>query len=168
MDTKSKKIMVGRFGAAHGVRGWIKIHSFTEPRANILTYLPWLIEDAQGWHEFHFTDQKHNEQSIIVKPANCDTPEQVRLYTNKLIAIERALLPASTEADYYWTDLEGLKVINQQQQLLGIVDHLFNTGANDVLVVKGDKERLLPYHKNTVLSVDLANGIIQVDWDADF
>ena len=100
--------------------------------------------------------------------------EVARTYVDFEICVPRSELPALDDGEYYWYQLQGLKVLNQAGQLLGQVDHLLETGANDVLVVKpcagslDDRERLLPYTDHCVLKVDLDSGEMQVDWDADF
>jgi 16S rRNA processing protein RimM len=78
-------------------------------------------------------------------------------------------LPPAPEGEYYWTDLIGLTVINREGVTLGQVDHLLETGANDVLVVKGERERLIPFLLElVVLEVDLAQRMLRVDWEEDF
>jgi 16S rRNA processing protein RimM len=164
----SKFVIIGRFGSTHGIRGWLKVHSFTDPADNIVDYLPWLIEQQQNWHPLAIEQLQNSSHIILAKIAGCNTPEQACAYVNKLIAIERESLPILKKDEYYWSDLEGLQVINQQGIQLGTIDHLFATGANDVMVVKGDKERLIPYINNTVLQIDLTQGIMIVDWDPEF
>lgn len=162
-------VVIGRLGSPYGVRGWIKLFSFTEPVDNILRYPHWFIEDkAAGWLPIQPAETQVSSNHIRVKFAGCDSPEQARLYTQLQIAVTRDQLPALESGEYYWSDLEGLKVINQQGVELGYVQHLFSTGANDVMVVKGERERLLPYIKDVVLKVDLVQKQVLVDWDADF
>lgn len=103
-----------------------------------------------------------------MKFSACDTPEAAALYTNLCIGVTRDQLPVLSLGDYYWSDLEGLTVINQDGICLGKVDHLFSTGSNDVLVVKGGRERLLPYTSAVMKDVNLEKGQIEVDWDAEF
>lgn len=165
---EDKHVIVGRFGSSYGVRGWIKVISFTDPKENILAYQPWFVNYQGNYQQIHITGGKEHGQFIIVKFAECDDPETAKTFTNVLILVPRAQLSKPTQGHYYWADLEGLTVINKQQETLGIIDHLFATGANDVIVVKGDKERLIPYIKDVVLNVDLDTKVMRVDWDADF
>lgn len=171
---KSNLVIVGRLGRPHGIKGWLRVSSFTDPIENLFNYPSW-----QLGYEDVFTRSIEYEQwlpqgnHLLVKLPGCDTPEQAREFTNLNIAVPRELLPPLAEQDYYWTDLEGLKVICQEDQQqgqseLGIIDHLFATGSNDVMVVKGDKERLIPFIKSVVLEVNLAQGYLLVDWDKDF
>jgi 16S rRNA processing protein RimM len=105
---------------------------------------------------------------IRIKFPGCDNPETARLYGNLLIGVTRDQLSALSLGEHYWSDLEGLAVTNKAGILLGKVSHLFSTGANDVLVVKGDRERLLPYINDVVIEVDPEKNQMIVDWDADF
>jgi 16S rRNA processing protein RimM len=161
-------VVVGRFGAPYGVKGWLKVSSFTEPPSNLLHYHPWLVQMQGEWQPITLEVLEQHGRYIVAKLPNCNDPEQARQYTNLDIAIPRDQLPALPPGEYYWQDLVGLQVINQEGIELGIVDSLLATGANDVLVVKGDRERLIPYLKHVVLQVDKAAGAIKVDWDAMF
>ncbi|HVV68382.1 MAG TPA: ribosome maturation factor RimM [Gammaproteobacteria bacterium] len=169
MKKDSHMVVVGRLGRAYGVQGWLKLHSFTEPAENILSYQHWFIRNKTGaWEPASLEHTRIQDQSLLVKLTGCSTPEQAQVYVNADIAVTRDQLPKLTTGNYYWSDLEGLKVINQQGIELGTVTRLMATGANDVLVVKGEKERLLPYIKQVVLAVDLQQGVMRVDWDENF
>ncbi|EKE01078.1 MAG: 16S rRNA-processing protein RimM [uncultured bacterium] len=161
-------VIIGSFGKTFGVRGWIKINSFAIPRKNILDFKPWLIQKNNSWEEFYFTDSRQHVDSIVVKLPNCNSPEEARAFTNIKIGVWRKQLPKLQIDEYYWTDLVGLKVINSDGVDLGVVQALMATGANDVLVVMGDRKRLIPYISDVILKVDLAKKIIRVDWEQDF
>ncbi len=163
-------VVVGCLGSPYGVHGWLKLYSYTQPIDNILNYPQWYLQTETGWQLITSVEtqtQPHGKY-IRVKIAGCDSPEQARLYTNALIAVTRDQLPELADGEYYWSDLEGLSVVNTRGVALGQVDHLFSTGANDVMVVKGERERLLPYIKNVVLEVDLVQKKMVVEWDEDF
>lgn len=162
------RIIVGHFGQSYGVKGWLKVHSLTDPIDNILHYSPWQVQHLNQWHLVKITHAKQQGNNIIVKLAECDTPEAAKTYTNDPIAIEREQLPVLPKDEYYWTDLIGLRVINQEGIDFGIVDSLLATGSNDVFVIKGDRQRLLPYTTEVVNNIDLTQKIIHVIWDADF
>ena len=160
-------ITIGKFGRPHGIVGWLRLISFTDPRENIFHYPQWFIETEQQWQPLPYQDYEIQPQQFLVKLADCHTPEQAARYTNKSIAIPREELPALSEDEYYWSDLEGLTVINTQGITLGKIDHLLATGANDVMVVKGEKEILIPYINSVLRKIDLKQGRILVDWDLD-
>ena len=161
---------IGRFGSPFGVQGWIKVYSYTDPPENILNYLPWQIVFAGKRDTLTPVQQQVRIKDLIVKVAGCETPEQVRAYTNVAIEIERAQLPTLAPQEHYWHDLIGLTVINRQQQCLGNVDHLVEAGSTDVLVIKdGKKEHLIPYLMGYYIdAIDLEQRCIKVDWDPAF
>lgn len=166
---ENQKVIVGRFGAPFGIHGYIKVISHTDPLENILNYKPWLIEQNSIWQPLKILDYKVHGKFILIKIAEYDTPEAVRIFTNKEIAIEKNQLPELKNNEFYWSDLEGLKVINVKDEELGIVDHLINTGANDILVVtKNNKEQLIPYIKHVIIEVNLIKKQIIVDWELDY
>jgi 16S rRNA processing protein RimM len=161
-------IIIGTFGKTFGVWGWIKINSFTIPKRNIITFKPWLVQRNNSWQEVYIEASRAHSNTIIIKLPNCNSPEEAQNFTNAKIAIwQKQMLKLKTN-EYYWIDLIGLKVINLQDVELGVVQDLMKTGANDVLIVVGSRKRLIPYISNTILNVDLAKKIIQVDWEQDF
>ena len=161
-------ITVGRFGKAFGIAGWIKVISFTTSKENILKFKPWLIKKNNNWEKVYFEQGRRDANSVIVKLPNCDTPEQATQFTNVEIAVERKQLPKLRDGEYYWYDLIDLEVVNKDGFGLGQVKELMATGANDVLVVLGQKKILIPYISEVILNVDLDKKIIQVNWEKDY
>jgi 16S rRNA processing protein RimM len=162
-------IIIGKVGAPHGVRGWVSIHSFTQPRENILDYLPWLIKRGHTWQAIDVLDVREQSKNMLALFANCADRDVAREYVNAELAIPRERLPVLPKNEFYWSDLTGVTVTTTNGKVLGKIDHLFATGANDVLVVNGDKEYLVPYVKDLVIkNVDLKAGTMTVDWDPDF
>ena len=162
-------VMLGRIAGVFGVRGWVKVYSYTDPLENILDYSPWLLRDASGWREYRLAEGKRHGKGMIARLEDSDDREQALALNGCDIAIPRERLPDLVGDDYYWSDLEGLRVVTLDGLELGSVSHLFATGANDVLVVKGERERLIPYiWEQVVKRVDLETGVIQVDWDPEF
>lgn len=167
-------VVVGRITAVHGVKGWVKIHSFTEPGGNIFDYQPWWLKIADHWQKLKVTEQRSTAKGLMVHLAEIDDRDQARAYCQRDICVAKAQLPVLANGQYYWHQLEGMLVVTSQGVRLGIVDSLMETGANDVLVVKGDdrsldqEERLIPYIDQFVLNVDLGVGKIEVDWDPAF
>jgi len=161
------KIILGRLGTVHGVQGWIKLHSFTHPSSNILNHIQdWQIKDPQ-WTPLPIEKHKAHGDGYVIKIKGIDDREIAKRFTNKDIAIERDLLPETQPNEYYWSDLEGLSVITQEGVTLGKIDHLMNSGANDILVVKGDRKRLLPFLKHVIVKVDMEAQQIIVDWNPE-
>lgn len=162
-------IVVGIVGSVYGVKGWLRIYSFTEPKENILNYQPWQLYKDGSWIEIRIDEARMHGNEIVVKLAHCDDREAARSFTNAKIAVKRTQLPTLPLNEYYWTDLIGLQVVTIAGISLGVVEKLMETGSNDVLVVKGERQRLLPYLPHQVIkAIDLERGVIEVDWDPEF
>lgn len=172
--TAEDLIVLGKITSVHGVRGEVKIYSFTDPIDNLLDYSQWTLRRDGEVKQVELVSGRLQGKVLVAKLKGLDDREVARTFAGFDICVPRALLPDLAEDEFYWYQLEGLKVIDQLGQLLGKINHLLETGANDVMVVKpcagslDDRERLLPYTAQCVLKVDLAAGEMQVDWDADF
>ncbi len=163
----SSYIKIGKIGSSFGIHGWVKITAYTESGSDILNYSPWFLsKNGYDWKTIEVEEGKPHSKGIIAKLTGIDSPEEASLLTGMLIGIKRSDLPELKQGDYYWSDLIGLTVINKDGTILGNVSYLIETGANDVLVVKGTKEHAIPYLPDTViLSVDLQKQEIHVDWE---
>ena len=174
MDTtrpaSQRMILLGRLHGAFGVRGELKLESFTEPRSAILRYQPWILRHPSG-RERELTGAKGRETNkglvaTFPEVADRDAAEALR---GTEVWVSRSVLPPPRPGEYYWIDLEGLRVVNLEGVDFGTVSHLFSTGANDVLVAQGDRERMIPFlEPDYIKSVDFDAGVVTVDWDADF
>lgn len=159
-------VIVGKIGSTYGIKGWVKVLSYTESMTDILEYTPWYLEEGQAWKPVRIDDGHEYGKGLIVHITGFDNPETARALAGKVVAVQRAQLPALKKQEYYWTDLEGLTVIDQHGETLGKVIYLIETGSNDVLVVKGKTEFGIPYLLgNTVIRVDLEKKEIHVNWD---
>ena len=167
-------VVLGKIVSVHGVRGEVKVYSFTDPVDNVLDYRRWTLRRDNEVKQVELAGGRLQGKVLVAKLKGLDDREVARSYAGFEICVARSELPELSEGEFYWYQLEGLSVIDQAGQLLGKIDHLFETGANDVMVVKpspgslDDRERLLPYTGQCVLSIDLAAGEMRVDWDADF
>lgn len=170
MGADDNYLVVGRINGLHGVRGWVKVYSHTQPRENILTYTTWYLQRDGQWRPVQLEDGRTQGKGVVAKLQGVDDRDAAALLMETPVAIHREQLPQAAPGEYYWTDLEGLAVVNREGVHLGVVSYLMETGANDVLVVKeGGNERLIPFVQGQfVLDVDLAAGVITVDWDPDF
>ena len=167
-DVSSRFVTLGRISGLYGVRGWVKVYSHTSPLTNILEYANWYLKTDKGWQKCQLETGKAHGKGIIAKLSGIDDRDLAAGLINTDIAVPRDQLPDLAEQGFYWTDLEGLKVHTTAGIELGRLDHLFETGSNDVMVVKGERQRLIPYIDDVVKSVDLIDGIITVDWDPEF
>lgn len=159
-------VVVGRVGGAYGVGGMVRITSSTVPPENILRYRPWLIGRGDRFVEVEVECVRPHGPGFIARFAGVADREQAQALAGRLLAVPRdALPPLETEREYYWRDLLGLEVVDTAGRSLGHVDHLLETGANDVLVITGgEREVLVPFMEQFVLEVDLAGRRIRVDW----
>lgn len=167
--TGARHVVVGRVLGPHGVRGWVKVLSYTEPRTNILDFASWQLRSEEGWRVFTLAEGRAHGGRVLARLDEVGDREAAAALTGSEIAVMRADLPAIAEGEYYWSDLEGMRVRNLEGRELGRVTYLLATGANDVMVVRGERERLVPFVQGTVVKeVDLTSGEICVDWDAEF
>lgn len=161
-------IVLGRIVGLFGVKGWVKVYSYSRPRQAILEHGTWQIRSAGGWHKYDVAEGRMQGGGVIARLEGIVDRTAAAALIGADIAIERSQLPALKHGEYYWADLEGLTVVNLGGVELGTVDYLFETGANDVMAVQGDRERLIPYIADVIREVDLEHRIIRVDWDEEF
>jgi 16S rRNA processing protein RimM len=162
-------VVMGRILAPFGVKGWVKIQPYTATARSLADYPVWWLEiDGGGWRESAVEAVRPQGTHVVAKLAGCDDRDAAAAVKGLEVAVPRAALPAAAPGEYYWTDLLGLQVENERAQELGVVARMMETGANAVLVVEGDRERLIPFISDVVKSVDLESRSIVVDWDADY
>ena len=170
MQPDTRRILMGRIHGAFGVRGELKVESFSDPPEALFRYLPWTLRDARGEERSLATARgRVGAKGVIAMIEGVGSREQADALRGTEVWVPRAALPPPKPGEYYWVDLEGLRVVNTEGVAFGTVSHLFATGANDVLVVQGERERLLPFvTPDVVRAVDIEAACITVDWDADF
>jgi 16S rRNA processing protein RimM len=171
MDDSTRRILLGRIHGAFGVRGEVKLESFTDPPAAILGYQPWCLRDAQGRERtLGGVRARETAKGLVATFPGIEDRDAAEALRGAEVHVERAKLPPPKPGEYYWVDLEGLRVANVDGVDLGTVSHMFSTGANDVLVARdGARERMIPFvEPDYVVAVDFEAGVVTVDWDADF
>ena len=161
-------ITLGKIVGVYGVKGWVKVYSETRPREQIFEYSPWTLEQDGSRSEINLLEGRVHGKGLIAQLEGIGDRNQAEKLTGAVISVPQKALPETDKDEYYWSQLTGLRVVNTEGVDLGKVTGLFETGANDVMVVKGEKERLIPFTRFAVLDVDLDSGKITVDWDADF
>lgn len=162
-------IILGKIAGVFGVKGWVKVFSHTEQRDGILGYTPWFLRIAGEWQVFKVLVGQAQGKILVAQLQGIDTREQAERLLGCEIAIPREQLQSLRDGEYYWADLKGMRVVTDTGVDFGVVDALFETGANDVMVVNGERERLVPWIMGDVIkSVSLDDRIIVVDWDPDF
>lgn len=169
MREAARRIAVGKVSGVYGVKGWLRIYSYTQPRENILNYSPWFLAKDGEFEEYCLVAGQRQGKGVFARLEGVDSREEAACLCGGQILIAREQLPPTSRGEYYWADLVGLKVYTSTGVFLGEVRDLMETGANDVLVVQGERERLIPFIQGQVIkTIDLEEGVIFVDWDPDF
>jgi 16S rRNA processing protein RimM len=171
-------VTLGRIVGLFGTQGWVKVYSYTRPPESILQYDPWLIRSEGEWRNHRLKGGRRQGKGLVAHLEQCPTREEANRLIGADIAVPLERLPALPEGEYYWVQLEGLQVVNLENVTLGVVSHLLETGANDVMVVvpqvslPGEgaqaNPRLIPYVAEVVREVDLERGFVRVDWGPDY
>ncbi len=169
----SNLVVMGRIVAPYGVFGWLKVLPDTETMDSLFDYDTWWIGKDGNWRELDVIEAKIHNDVLVVKLQGIDDRDAALACKSQQVAVPRDALPEAAENEYYWSDLIGLTVINKQDVVFGQIADVFETGANDVIVVNsgqlnGERERLIPFTPHVILDVDLAAKTMLVDWDADF
>jgi 16S rRNA processing protein RimM len=165
----AKYVPLGRVSGVYGVKGWIKVHSFTEPRDNIVRFGEWVLGGEGASRRVAVEAGRCQGRSVVAKLDGVDDRNAAETLIGTTISIERTQLPPCAPGEYYWADLEGLAVHTLDGTPLGRIAHLVATGAHDVIVLDGDGSRLIPFVAGSVVrDVDLESGIVVVDWDASY
>ena len=172
MSGLDKRVTLGEISGVWGVRGWVRLRSFTDPPTNILAFSDWLLERPAGSIAVRLEAAEPRGRGFVAKLVGVDSRDEAAHLLGAKVVVPRASLPPCAPGEYYWADLEGLVVETRagtESRSLGRVRSLIPTGAHDVLVVTGERERLIPFVPGrTVRDVDLERGVITVDWDPDF
>jgi len=176
MTANQSPVVLGKLGAPYGIKGWIKVISYTDDPEGIFAYRPWLLEIKGQWQEVEVVEYRRQNKGLNVKLKNVDDRDAAVALTHCHIGVVESALPSLDNDEFYWRELIGMEVLNEQGYHLGKVDDLFETGSNDVLVVTanandafGQKERLLPFLlDSTIKQVNRQDRKIIVDWDPSF
>jgi 16S rRNA processing protein RimM len=165
----SSLVEVGEVVGAFGVLGWVKIRSYTDPPENILKYTPWALGSSKGQRTVKLIEGRPQGAAVVARVDGVGDRDQAIGLKGTRILVSRQCFPEVPPGTYYWADLIGLDVVTVTGLALGQVRCLLETGANDVLEVKGDRDRLIPFVVGEyVKAVDLVQKRITVDWDPEF
>jgi 16S rRNA processing protein RimM len=167
--SNQQQINVGKISGVFGIKGWVKVFSFTECRENILSYSPWLLKKDSETRLVAIIDGKLQGKAVVAQLDGVNDRDQAASFMGWDIYITPEQLPKVAKDEYYWSDLIGLSVETDLGVQLGVVESLLETGANDVVIVKGERERVIPFLQGqTIMAIDLEAGKMVVDWDPDF
>ena len=162
---------MGRVSAPFGIKGWVKVQPFSGDAASLKQYKIWWLSSGGGWQEYEVESVQAQGADVAAKLAGCSDRDAAAGFKGRIVAVAREAFPPAQKGEYYWADLVGLKVSNNEGLDFGVVQSMLETGANAVMVVRGGvegEERLIPFIAEVVKRVDLAAGVIEVEWGADF
>ena len=165
-----KPLIIGRVGAPFGVKGFVHVHSFSEPEDNLIHFSEWFLKLQEEWKPFPVLEARAHGKNFVAHLKGCDDRDAAALLTHADIGVARQAFPILPKGEYYWADLIGLAVYTDTGKYFGIIDSLFETGSNDVMLVRDQKlEYLIPYIlEDVILHVDLQTKKMTVCWDPDF
>jgi 16S rRNA processing protein RimM len=159
---------MGRIAAPFGVKGWVRIQPDTTAPGSLLAYKTWWIGSDGDWRETAVAEAKVHGSSLAARLEGFQDRDAAAALRGKSIAVPRSQLPKARDDEYYWVDLLGLRVVNGEGQELGSIAQILQTGANDVLVVQGERERLIPFIADVIREVDTTAGVVRVEWSAEY
>ena len=159
---------MGRIVAPFGIRGWVKVQPYTETPAGLTRYREWWLSRNENWIPVAVDEVEAQGPAVVAKLAGCNDRDVAATWRGALVGVGRSELPAASPGEFYWADLLGLEVRNVEGVVLGRIGSLMETGANDVLVVEGDRERLIPFVEGVIRNVDLPGKLVTVDWGVDY
>lgn len=172
---ESPLVVLGEIVSVHGIRGAVKVYSHTQPLDNVLNYPVWILRKGREQRQVSVTAGRVQGRVLVVQLKGLKDRDQALELKDWEICVPQSELPDLSEGEYYWHQLVGLQVVTVEGQLLGRIDHLLETGSNDVMVVKpcagsiDQRERLLPYLPDMYIKhIDLTEALMQVDWDPEF
>ena len=176
MSLASDTLVIGIIGSPYGVKGWVKITSHTHDLDGVFAYTPWLLGQVEESKDYVVDQWRTHNKGLVAKLVGVDNRDDAEGIKNLEISIKAAMLPELDDSDVYWRELVGMQVITDKGYNLGVIKELFETGANDVLLVKanlndafGQKERMVPYLLDQVIKqVDRQAKTVIVDWDPAF
>jgi len=159
---------MGRFAAPFGVKGWVKVQPNTAATQNLLAYRTWWVGRKSDWREITVAEAKVQGRAVVARLEGCDDRDAAAALRGLSVAVPRAALPRTLSGEHYWADLIGLAVVNGEGREFGRITGILRTGANDVLVVEGERERLVPFIADVIREVDVPAGVVRVEWGADY
>jgi 16S rRNA processing protein RimM len=160
-------VVMGRVRAPHGIKGWIKVQPFTQEVDGLLAYPEWWLGRNGDWSLYRIAEAAVHGDIVVARLAGFEDREAAAVLKGAEVAIPRPALPESREGEFYWNDLLGVEVLNVRGESLGRIAQLLETGANQVLVVRGEKETLIPFIKDVIVNVDLGGRRVLVDWERE-
>jgi 16S rRNA processing protein RimM len=166
-DDRGREVVLGRIGAPFGVQGWVKVHSYTDPPEGIVKYASWDLWRAGRTERRALRDWKRAGGAMAVLLEGVGSREAARDLTGSEVRVDRAELPPTRPGEYYWHDLIGLEAVNRDGAALGRIESILELPAHPVLVLEGDRQRLVPLVRERLLAVELGAGRVTLEWHPD-
>ena len=176
--SQSDYILLGEISGVSGLKGWVKVFSHTDPRLKITEYNQWFLRkekngEGENWTPVKLLNGRAQGKNIVAQLDGITDRNQAEAMIGTKIAIHSDQLKSLSENEYYWKDLIGLSVETIEGVSLGKLDWIFNSGSNDVLVIKDNDEkkteRMVPFlFDEFVISIDMDKLLMVVDWDPEF
>lgn len=174
IKTPENLAIIGKITGVYGIKGWVKIHSDTQPMENIFSYGDWQVCMNGQWTTVKVRSWRPHGKGIVAALDDCQDRTLAQKYCQCEVAVPKEVLPSGENGEFYYHQLEKLLVVTTDNVVLGRIDHMFNTGSNDVMVVKPCKEsidgreRWVPYADQYLQEISLEDGVVKVDWDPEF
>ncbi|MGI9229543.1 MAG: ribosome maturation factor RimM [Gammaproteobacteria bacterium] len=166
-DPRQGRVIIGKLIGVYGVKGWVKVYSYTRPKENIFNYCPWALDGDAGTQRFNHSEGRQQGKGLVVRLDDITDRAAAASLVGAEISISTGQLPALQAGEHYWHDLLDMEVVNLAGHRLGKITGVKETGANDVLVVEGEQRYLIPWVNEVYIKqVDLAAGSMVVDWEA--
>jgi 16S rRNA processing protein RimM len=167
--SEPRLVEVGRLGAAHGVRGWLRVQSFTDPPQRLFEWRRWMLQPEGGaTREMKVQDARPQGNGWIAKFEGVEERDAASRLTGQMVLVERGELPPTQGREHYRLDLLGFEARNLEGAVLGVVDHFIDTPGNAVMVIRGAREYLIPVTAQHLRQVAAGDRTVIVDWPADF
>lgn len=174
-DNTRQLVKIAELKKPYGIHGWLWLFSLTDDREAIFDMQPWIIKTAMGEKNLTIKNWRQQGKGYVVQLHEISDRTLAETMYGVAVWTDKSVLSTLAEGEYYWSDLVGLSVISQPDNVcLGQVKELFETGAHAIMVVEPTEssvdaeERLIPWHKQTVIEVDLVNQTLVVDWGRDY
>ncbi len=166
-----RPVVLGKISGVVGVTGWVKVYSFTQPIENLINYSPWYL--GQALEKYSIIDARAQGKPLTARLADgngdiVNDRDMAAALVGNDIAVDRSQMPVLPDGEYYWCDLIGCHVFNRDEFALGTVTDMLETNAHGVMILNGERERLIPFVANAIVDrVDIDAKRIDVDWPAD-
>ena len=168
-DDDDQEVIIGRISGVYGVKGWVKVFSYSRPRENIFSYGTWLIDQGTGWQSRRILDYKEQGKNLLALIDDISDRDLAQQLVGLDVAIDKGALPELSNGEYYWCELIGMDIFALDGNCLGRIVDIQETGANDVLIAEGEQRYLVPLvHDEIVQEVDVENKRIIVDWNPEY